>query len=206
MKLMKKSVTAESAKGYEVAWRRWKVFVHSFTGTVEVNTLEDYQSLPTGRAHFNQMLIAQFAEYLYTEFSLGAERASGLFSGLSFSFMMREGDLAAFESAQLEAVQKGMRNEPLPANWESSQRLPMPVDMILAIRNKNIGPDASWEQQATAVGIVLAFCCLLRPFEYLVKTKSDKHMLLAKSVQFEVTLPYSEPQMYTAHEVAALGV
>jgi hypothetical protein len=82
----------------------------------------------------------------------------------------------------------------------------MPVDMILAVRDKNIRPGASWEQRATAVGIILAFSCLLRPSEYLSKTKSDKHVLLAKSVQFEVTLPYREPQFYSAHELAAAGI
>jgi hypothetical protein len=108
-----------------------------------------------------------------------AERVSVLVSALSFEFLMQGGDVAAFSSPQQAAVRKGMKNQPIPADWESNQRLPMPVDMILAIRDKNILPEASWEQRATAVGIILAFCCLLRPSEYLTKTKSDNHVMLA---------------------------
>jgi hypothetical protein len=127
--------------------------------------------------------------YLH-KFAVGAERASALVFALGHCFMTRGVDTAAFHSPQLAAVRKGMANQPLPDDWESNQRLPMPVDMILAVRDKNIKPGALWEQRATAVGIILAFCCLLRPSEYLVKTKSNKHVLLGKSIQFEVTLPY----------------
>jgi hypothetical protein len=163
---MRASVGAQTAKDYELAWRRWRIFVHAFTDTAISIDLDDSQYLPRGNRQSNDLLIAQYAEYIFTEFAVGAERASALVSALGHFFMTRGGDTAAFHSPQLAAVRKGMANQPLPDDWESNQRLPMPVDMM----------------------------------------KSDKHVLLAKSIPFEVTLPYQEPQFYAAHEVAEKGI
>jgi hypothetical protein len=135
---MRASVAEQTGRDYELAWRRWKVFVHAFTDTQISTVLDDSQYLPAGNRQTNDVLIAQFAEYIFTEFTVGAERASALVSALSFEFLMRGGDMEAFKSPQLAAVRKGMANQPLPDDWESSQRLPTPVDMIIAVRDKNI--------------------------------------------------------------------
>lgn len=120
-------------------------------------------------------------------------------SALQYEFLIRDADLRAFDSPQLAAVRKGMYKQPLPVDWESGQSLPMPVEMTLRIREENSCPGATMQQQATAVGIVLAFCCLVRPSEYLHNTNSNAHILKAKSVSFEVTLLYSEPRWVGAH-------
>jgi hypothetical protein len=178
------SVAESTAGSYVIAWRRLKVYIHAYTETtarISAND-EDYlgRELSIGQL---SCLIMEFGQYLFEDLDLGAERVSWMLSALRFCFTCRGGELEAFRTLHLKAFRAGLSKQPLPVDWQSGSRLPTPLDMAHRIHT-NMGSKPGWRERACAVGIVLAYCCLLRPSEYLTKTSSDKHVLRAKLVEF----------------------
>jgi hypothetical protein len=147
-----------------------------------------------------------FADFLFREIHLSANRTCEQDSALKFEFAQRDGPLEPFKGERLKILKKGLRRMPLPDGWESSQRLPVPLDMVITVHKCNAAPSCTMKESALSVAVVIAFCCLLRPSEYLTHTKHDDHVLRARSVQFECVLPYHQAQWYGAHEIVGAGI
>jgi hypothetical protein len=147
-----------------------------------------------------------FAEYMFSVLHLGADRISQQISALRHEIIRRNGDLSAFNTPHLAALRRGLFNQPLKVGFVSSRRVPSTLEMILYVFDTNTHTSATWEQSAIATAIVLGFCCLLRPSEYLSHTGSDCHVLTADEVSFECQFPGMEPMFIPATELTAMRV
>jgi hypothetical protein len=70
------SVTAGTAKGYEIAWRRWRIFVHAFTDTASDAAASDAMFIPSASSSTEQVcyILMDFADFLFREIHLSANR------------------------------------------------------------------------------------------------------------------------------------
>jgi hypothetical protein len=152
------------------------------------------------------VLVVQFAEYLFTEVHLIAARVSAQISGLAFGFQFGGGAREPFESTYLKAFRQGLYKQPLPPGRKPRSRVPTSLDMIMDYHDANSGNESPMLKRALCTGMALAYCCLLRPSEYLTHTKHDQHVLLAESVTFECALPGEESVFLGAHELRREGI
>jgi hypothetical protein len=126
---------------------------------------------------------------MFSELHLGSDRVSAQISALKYEVTIRVGYLRPFDNLYLKAVQKELANQPLKQGFEPHRRVPSTLEMILHIFDENTPHQATWQQSAITTGVAIAFCCLLRPSEYLSHTGSDCHVLRAASVIFECNFP-----------------
>jgi hypothetical protein len=95
---------------------------------------------------------------------------------------------AAWYSDHLALVRRGVARQHSEITPGSNRRLPFTLEMVLYIYRK-FHRSRFTHRCARAAAIVFAFCCLLRPSEYLWGTQSNIHVLTASQLQFECVIP-----------------
>jgi hypothetical protein len=204
--MIRASVSKETAKDYDLAWKPWCIFLHCFTETVPTVGGGDKWFLLGGCSFLiRQAMVCAFAQYLFDDIHLISDRVSAQISALKFCVLAKGGQVDGFYSPQLTAMRQGLRNQPLPEGWEPSSRLPTPLDMAMQV-HQDLHQSRDMEDKATAVAWVMAYCLLLRPSEYLTHTKHDRHVLRASAVEFECSMPDETMQFIGAHRIVEEGI
>jgi hypothetical protein len=187
--LLGDSVAASTKKAYKVAWDRWKQFLHRFFGIEHRPVMGDAQYLPYNwPLHIIRNMIHMFAWYLFTLRNLTADNVKKHLTALKYHFLQRRCNVAVFNWAELTALRSGLTRQPVIGEEVSSRRLPFTMEMVRDVFGM-YHTDPRLSNRAYAVAVVLSFCCLLRPSEYLAGTATTTHVLKASALEFEMTLP-----------------
>jgi hypothetical protein len=175
-------------------WPRWRLFLHTLFELPADPTTPDAQFIPH-RLHTFQVvhLLSLFAYYMFSTLALSAARVVHQLTALRYMFLIRGGDIESFASPHVSAVRRGLLNQPPHTDRAvtvARRRLPVTLEMVLYIYNRVHNP-LTLERLARRAAIILAFCCLFRPSEYLWGTRSNRHVLTAAQVEFEISTPGS---------------
>jgi hypothetical protein len=199
-------VSLETAGGYDLAWKRWCIFMFLYTNTIPRAGIPQSTYLLNGCSKImRKRLVCEFGQYLFAEIKLMPDRVSQQISALRFCVLDRGGKIEGFDSPQLTALRKGLSNQPLPPGWESRSRLPTTLDMAIDVHT--VCKDSTdLETKAVSVAMVLAYCVLLRPSEYCTHTKHDRHVLRASSVEFECLTCDGRTRFLGSHLLVSEGI
>jgi hypothetical protein len=129
-------------------------------------------------------MIHMFAWFLFALLALKAANVKKHLTALKYQFITRRCNAQVFDWAELTTIRSGLTRQPISDAHISRRRLPFSVSMVSAVY-RAYAHSRLLSQRANAVAVVLGFCCLLRPSEYLVGTQHDDHVLRASAFEFE---------------------
>jgi hypothetical protein len=187
-RLVRDSVAPTTATQYESVWPRWRLFLHTLFNIPAAPATPDAIFIPFQPDPDIARLVAMFSCYLFNTVNLNADRVIQQLSALKYQFAIRDGPVNAWSSDHLALVRRGLSHQPIPPGQESHRRLPVTLEMVLYIYN-NYNTSHLVYRRARAAAIILSFCCLLRPSEYLWGTRTNTHVLTARQVEFECSTP-----------------
>jgi hypothetical protein len=92
--------------------------------------------------------------------------------------------MSVFNWAELTTLRNGLTRQPPHKQVESRRRVPYTLSMVLYVFNR-YSRHRLLSMRVNAIAVVLGFCCLLRPSEYTMGTKTNAHVLRASALEFE---------------------
>lgn len=191
LKLLQDSVSANTKKAYKTVWPRWKTFLHRFfdVGSDSTKLSNDIEYLPYNwAAGMVSNMIHMFAWFLFSLLALKAANVKQHLTALKYQFITRRCNAQVFNWAELTTIRSGLTRQPIDDAHVSRRRLPFSMSMVSAVYSMYTH-SRLLSERANAVAVVLGFCCLLRPSEYLVGTEHDDHVLRALAFEFECRTP-----------------
>jgi hypothetical protein len=201
-----KSVAESTQQQYARAWTRWKMFISALATAPVPPDAPDSTFAPHDLPkHTVVRLLAMWTHFLIDDLVLSAESISQHLSALNYHFRRLYCDSAAFQDPQLLACKRAIFLDPRGFRGTSRQTLPATLEMVQDIIDHFNRP--SPHKRIVAVATALAFCCLLRPSEYLdtrTRKNSTAHILRAKQILFErASTKTGSPTFYPAHALPA---
>jgi hypothetical protein len=187
LKLLQDSVCANTRNAYKTVWPRWKTFLHQFFDVARDSALvsDDMQYLPYNwSTAMVSNMIHMFAWFLFALLALKAANVKQHLTALKYQFITRRCNAQVFDWAELTTICSGLTRQPISDAHISKRRLPFSMSMVRAVY-KAYANSRHLSQRANAVAVVLGFCCLLRPSEYLVGTQHDDHVLRASDFELK---------------------
>jgi hypothetical protein len=200
-KLLRDSVSDTSQGSYQIAWTRWKDYLHRFFNVPRVGSLQDHHYLPF---HWPLSIVSDmlhmFAYFMFSIIGLSAARVKHQISALSWHFGSRGCDISVFRWAEISMLRQGLTRQPVIGEVVSRRRVPVTMEMVQRIYHE-YSTERRLDQRVFAVAFVLGFCCLLRPSEYCWGTSTNKHVLRASAFEFECENPDRRTGLVGAHQV-----
>ena len=179
MQLARISVSLNTQKSYQSAWRKWEKFFHHYFGSIPT---EQYYRTLTYTQFKDQLLM--FVSYCVYELQTNVRSIPGIMSALRYSFLTKMVDCSAFDDPFLRAVKQGAASMPVPPH---RVRVPCTLDMINHIIDTNTTPTSTIHNLMLATGVSLAYHLCLRSSEYVTRTIvpiDDSHQFKTTEVEF----------------------
>jgi hypothetical protein len=193
-------VAPGTARRYELAWRRWCIFLPLFVSDPRP---EDYAPVHLG-LHGIVHLLLHFVSYLAADLQLSAPNITNTLAGLRHHFLARLVPVEAFHHETLSALKTSLAKNPAHAPAFRGRRLPYTLNMVRYIMDINMASGAL-DAHMVAVATMTAFVCLLRASEYAASTRDTNHALSASAVEFQCMWPgLAAPQLIPAWEAARI--
>ncbi|KAJ1437686.1 hypothetical protein B484DRAFT_392647 [Ochromonadaceae sp. CCMP2298] len=122
---------------------------------------------------------------MLTELHLKPARVQHEIAALRFHFIARRADTRAFSAEHIKAIRRGLTLAEPEGPQVLHRRLPVTFEMVLHIYHDYSHRSTPY-RRASAAAMILSFCCLFHPSEYLWGTKSGaRHVLKAAQLEFE---------------------
>jgi hypothetical protein len=182
------SVCEGSRRAYKLAWPRWRLFLHQLFELSAAPDTPDCTYVPRAISPHNMsMLLGMFCAWMVTVLTLSAARTLVMLSALKYHLNKRNRDVTQFDSAHMQAVRRGLRNQPPnpSASGTSNRRVPVTLEIVLHIHQLYMRRPTVLANLAHATAVILAFSCLFCPLEYLWGTRTNTHVLKAGQFEFE---------------------
>jgi hypothetical protein len=186
--LLSKSVQSLSSLRYGSDWNRYMTF---FSKLVPFPTDNDYYLLNL-RSRDKINVLLWYIHYAYVELKLKAVTVVGSMSGIRHWFRTNCYSVDIFENATIMSCKNSiLLMDRANGSINSHRKYPLTLAMIKYML-KCLKSIDTMEHKMLMVGIQLAFCCMLRPSEYLYYPKKAllncDHSFKAKDILFEVLL------------------
>jgi hypothetical protein len=186
--LVRASVCASTQRAYETVWPRWRLFLHALFGIPAAPDTLKATFIPFSLSDSDiARLVGMFSYYLFNTLNLNPANVIGQLSALRYQFAIRNGPTNAWHSDHLSLVRRGLARQPATTTPGANRRLPFTLEMVLYIYRKYCN-SRFFHRRARAAAVVFAFCCLLRPSEYLWGTQNNVHDLTGGQVEFECSV------------------
>lgn len=204
MTLAGASVSANTLKKYDIAWKYWKQFlVESYAlppGHYTDEQLDTSRLNPRERLE----LILCWIHYLQhaSGLDLSYEYIAQLLSGLRYKFRVHWIDTTVFDHPLVRACKSGLARDPTKAATKQQRTRPMTLNMVDYILAQYPPDGLDLDRALLGVAVVFAFTCLLRPSEFCSDTSAD-HAYRADAVLFECRTT-DNPHELTYHTAANL--
>lgn len=190
---------------YALSWTRWREFVLKLNPhVITTASLPDSMFLPAHQSteHLSRLL-AMFINFLFTDLHLSAESVSGTLSGLKYHFKRNFCPVHVFEDSHVQACRHAVFLDPEAYHPPTRRTLPVTFEMVQSIMQHFDKP--SLRKRMVGVAVALAFCCLLRPSEYLMSVPGTRteHYFRAAQVLFERQHPTGPSTFHSADSLPA---
>jgi hypothetical protein len=129
-------------------------------------------------------MLHMFAWFLFALLALRAANVKQHLTALKYQFITRRCNAQVFNWVELTTIRIGLTRQPISDAHISKRRLSFTMSMVKSVY-KIYADSTRLAQWENAVAVVLGFCCLLRPSEYLVGTQHNDHVLRASAFEFE---------------------
>jgi hypothetical protein len=179
-------VSEGTRRSYATVWPRWCTFLHTlFEVAADPDTPEEAYIPRKLSTHDLARLVGWFAAYMLTELQLKPARIQHEMAALRFQFITRRADIAAFQAEHIKAIRRGLTQTEPEGPQVLHRRLPVTLEMVLHIYHDYSHRSTPY-RRASAAAMIMSFCCLFRPSEYLWGTRSGaRHVLKAAQLEFE---------------------
>lgn len=139
-----------------------------------------------------------FFTYLACDLRLSHLNIDKLSSGLRFRLQLLRVPTEAFDHASVTKLRHAIRSSPDNQPVIRGRRLPYTLSMVRYAVTHNMSQGTT-QHHMIAIGLLLAFFCLLRASEYSATTTDVHHAIRANAVEFSCALPnHSEETLIPA--------
>jgi hypothetical protein len=188
--LVAQSVALSTRLAYRAVWPHWRLFLHTLVNLPAAISTPDSVYVPMSlRNEDVARLVSMFSTYLLRTCRMKPDRVLFMLSALKYNLSTRSMSVEVWHSSTLlDAVRRGLARQPTSGTATSNRRLPATQEMVLLIHD-TCKHSHYPVRRARAAAVILAYCCLFRPSEYLYDSGPRPHILLAGQIEFECRAP-----------------